>query len=61
MAERRVSYERWAGSLSARGIDVDALEAVKSALKSQHIETPSRRRRGRLPGGVTGGHPHATR
>ncbi len=38
MAEQRTSYEQLADSLSASGVNVDA---VKSALKTQHIETPS--------------------
>jgi L-rhamnose isomerase/sugar isomerase len=33
-----MDYEMWTGSLGARGADV---EAVKSALKAQRIETPS--------------------
>ena len=48
MAEQRTSggaavagYGQLAESLSARGMSVKAIEAVKSALKAQHIETPS--------------------
>jgi L-rhamnose isomerase/sugar isomerase len=38
MTRQQAAYEGPAGALSARGVDV---EAVKSALKAQRIETPS--------------------
>jgi L-rhamnose isomerase/sugar isomerase len=38
MTEQQTSYKQLADSLNSRGVDV---EAVKSALKAQHIETPS--------------------
>ena len=38
MTEQRTSYEQLADSLTGRGVD---MEAVKSALKAQYIETPS--------------------
>lgn len=38
MTEQQTSYKQLADSLNSRGVDV---EPVKSALKAQHIETPS--------------------
>jgi len=38
MTEQQTSYKQLADSLKFQGVDV---EAVKSALKAQHIETPS--------------------
>jgi L-rhamnose isomerase/sugar isomerase len=38
MTKQQTSYKQLADSLNSRGVDV---EAVKSALKGQHIETPS--------------------